>query len=72
MPASGPRTAWPPMMGDTAATRASRPSIAARIPGTARIGPIETNGLDGAMTTTRADSSASTTPGAGRAASAPS
>ena len=53
MPASGPRTAWPPMIGDTAATGPSQASIAARIPGTARIGPIETNGLDGAMTTTR-------------------
>ena len=45
--------------------RASRRS-ASSIPGTARIGRMETNGFDGARKTTSAPAIASTTPGAGR------
>ncbi len=41
------------------------------MPGTARIGPTETIGLDGAMTITAAASSAATTSGVGRAPSIP-
>ena len=70
--AAGPRRAWPATIGLTATTRSRRAATAARIPGTARIGSIEMNGLDGAITTTSAAAIASSTPGAGRAASAPS
>ena len=48
------------------------PSTASRTPGTASTGPIDTIGLDGAITTRSAAARASSTPGAGRAASAPS
>ena len=42
------------------------------MPGTARIGPIEITGFDGQITIVSAVRSASSTPGAGRAVSAPS
>ena len=56
--------------GETATTRF--PASASRMPGTARIGPMETNGFEGARKTTSAPAIASSTPGAGRASSAPS
>ena len=61
--ASGPRKARPPTSGEMAATRLS--ASASWIPGTARIGWIETNGFEGAMTTRSASAIASSTPGAG-------
>ncbi len=47
-------------------------STARRIPGTARIGQIDSTGFDGAITMRSADLIASTTPGAGAAAIVPS
>ena len=54
-------------MGEIATTRSRRATSSSRMPGTARIGPIETSGFDGAITTISALRSASITPGAGRA-----
>ena len=49
---AGPLSAWPPTIGDTATTgRAER--RAGRRRREARIGPIDTSGFDGAITTTR-------------------
>ena len=69
---AGPLSALPPMIPLTATT--GTPAVAAAAsaspcPGTARIGPIETIGFDGAMTTTSAAASAATTSGVGRASS---
>src|SRR5215469_7320836 len=64
-----PRTGAPPMIGDTPTTVFAR--IASAIPGTARIVPMLTTGLDGGSTTTSASASASSTPGAGEACAAP-
>ncbi len=58
-------TARPPISGLTATQGTRRRSSAARIGSTARIGPIETYGLLGAITISSALSSASSTPGAG-------
>ena len=66
-----PRTGWPPMIGETPTTGASVAARAARTPGTASTGPMETTGLEGASTTTSAPPIASSTPGAGRAPSIP-
>ena len=60
------------MMGETAtdvvpAGRHGAPGS----PGTARTGPIDTMGFDGQITTASAPAMASSTPGAGRADSAP-
>ncbi len=49
----GPLTARPPTSGLTAITGASAAAIASRIPGTARIGPIEITGFEGPMTIVR-------------------
>jgi hypothetical protein len=70
--ANGPLTALPRMRGLTATVFARAWANAARTPGTARIGPMLTKGLLGAMMTTSAVAIASMTPGAGREASLPS
>ena len=57
------------MMGDTPTTVLA--ATAALMPGTARMVPMLTTGLDGGNSTTSAASMASSTPGAGRARSAP-
>ena len=54
MPASGPLTAFPAMIGEIATTRSRRATSASRTPSTARIGSSETNGFDGASTITSA------------------
>ena len=61
------------MIGDTATTGARQAAIAARIPGTARIGSMLMKGLDGQITTASRSSlaSASMSAGVGRAAPAP-
>ena len=51
--------------------RAGEASSASPQPGTPRIVPIDTTGLDGASSTASAAANASATPGAGRAASTP-
>ena len=66
-----PRSA-PSATGRRRAARPPRPAghdarSASRIPGTARIGPIEMTGFDGPMTTARARASASSTCGVGAA-----
>ena len=66
MPASG----RPPTIGEIPTTGLR--ATASLSPSTARIGPIETTGLDGQITTASARSSASPTPGAGVATSTPS
>ena len=50
----GPLTARPPTSGLTATTGAGAAAIASRIPGTARIGPIEITGFEGPTITTSA------------------
>ena len=50
MSAAGPRSAWPPTIGLTATQRPGRSASAWRTPWTARMGPIEISGLEGAMT----------------------
>ena len=69
---AGPFTAAPAISGLTATTRSRAATSASRTPGTARIGPIESTGLAGQITIVSAPSIASSTPGAGRAVSAPS
>ncbi len=64
-----PRTGAPPMIPETPTTVFA--STAALMPGTARIGPMETTGLDGGNSTKSASAIASSTPGAGAATSAP-
>ena len=62
-------SARPPTRGETAAIRTPRSRAASsrsRIPGTARIGPIETNGLEGQSTIASAALSAAATSGVGR------
>ena len=59
------------MIGDTPTTGAVVARSASAIPGTARIGPTETTGLDGAISTRSAPAIASSTPGAGVESSAP-
>ena len=66
-----PRTTAPPTIGETPTTRPRVARSASRMPGTPRIVPIDTTGLDGASRTASAVANASTTPGAGRAASTP-
>ena len=61
----GRRTPCRPTSGLTATQRARRVSIASRIARTARIGPIERNGLLGARRIASAAPSASRTPGRG-------
>ncbi len=72
MASAGPLTARPPISGLTATHGAVRDSSAARMPGTARIGPIEITGLDGPITMASAASSASSTSGVALAAAIPS
>lgn len=57
--------------GGDPTTGASVLVSASRTPGTARMIPIETTGLDGGNSTRSADSMASSTPGAGPARSMP-
>src|SRR5262249_16256411 len=64
-----PRTGAPPMIGETPTTVFAR--TAAAMPGTARMVPTLTTGLDGGNRTTSASPMASSTPGAGAASSAP-
>src|SRR6185436_3005972 len=68
---AGPFTGRPPMIGLTPTTRSRRATSTSRIPGTARMGPIEITGLLGHTMIVSAASSASSTPGPGRASSAP-
>lgn len=58
-------------MGDRPTTGTPASAIASRMPGTARIVPTETTGLDGGKRMTSASPIASRTPGAGLAPSAP-
>ena len=58
-----PRTWWPPTMGESPTTGAGVAASASRTPGTPRIVPTETTGLDGGSTTRSAPVIASTTPG---------
>ena len=67
----GPLTARPPTNGLTATTGAVRPATASRMPGSARIGPIEITGFDGPITIASASASAASTSGVGRARSMP-
>ena len=69
---AGPLTGAPPMIGLTPTTGADVDASASAMPVTARIGPTEVTGLDGHTTTRSAPRIASRTPGAGRAAGAPS
>ncbi len=66
-----PRTGAPPMIGESPTTGAEAAATASRMPGTARMVPIETTGLDGGKRMTSASARASSTPGAGLAVSAP-
>ena len=68
----GPLTTSPATNGLTATTGASAPAIASRIPGTARIGPIEITGFEGPMTIASAAASAASASGVAVAASIPS
>src|SRR3954451_3263357 len=65
-----PRTGASAMIGDTPTTGAAVLRTASAMPGTARIVPTLTTGLLGGNSTTSQSAIASTTPGAGRAASA--
>ena len=49
------------MIGETAMTGAAQVAIASRMPGTARIGSMLMNGLDGQITTARSRGSRSAT-----------
>src|ERR1700730_16678009 len=69
--AVGPFSTSPPTIGLTAITGASAASSASWIPGTARIGAIETSGFDGPITITRAAAIAASTAALGGACSAP-
>src|SRR3989442_561441 len=69
---AAPLTAAPPTMGLTPTTDARVAPRASATPGTARIEPTEVTGLEGQTTTRSASRIASSTPGAGRARSAPS
>ena len=66
-----PRSTAPPITGLTPTTGAGVERSAARIPGTARIAPTETTGLEGATTTRSAVPMASSASGVGEADSAP-
>ena len=66
-----PRTGAPAMIGETPTTGADAVDKASRMPGTDRMVPMLTTGLDGGSSTTSAAASASITPGAGLAVSAP-
>ena len=70
--AAGPSTGAPPMIGVTATQSARRAATAARTPGTPRMVPIETTGLEGQITIASASAIACSRPGAGRAESMPS
>jgi hypothetical protein len=60
-----------PLTATTGTPRARARSTSSRIPGTARIGPIDTIGLDGPMTTARAASNVAATRSLGRDDSMP-
>ncbi len=66
-----PRTGASPTIGDSPITGTPASAIASRMPGTARMVPTETTGLDGGKRITSASAIASRTPGAGLACSAP-
>ena len=61
-----PRTWVSPTMGERPTTGAAVAVSASRMPGTPRIVPTETTGLDGGRMTRSASAIASSTPGAGR------
>ena len=63
----GPFTVRPPTKGLTATTGAAAARSASRIPGTARIGPIEITGFEGPITIASAPAIASSTSGVGLA-----
>ena len=69
--AVGPLSTSPPTIGLTATTGAGAAISASRMPGTARIGAIETSGLEGPITIARAPAIAASTSALGRACSAP-
>ena len=69
---AGPFSAVPAMIGDTATVCSRLARMASAMPGTASSGPIETIGFEGATTTTSAPAIASSTPGPGEEAPAPS
>ena len=71
--AVGPLIARPPISGDTATTGAGQSASAARTPGTARMGSMLMNGLDGQITTAVVAGSASAArkSGCARAVAAP-
>ena len=71
MRSAGPLMARPPTIGEMATTCFCRAARRSRRPGSARIGPIDTTGLDGATTIAAAVSISSSTPGAGVAWSMP-
>ncbi len=58
-------------MGERPTTGTPASAMASRMPGTARMVPMLTTGLDGGKRTTSASASASSTPGAGLDCSAP-
>src|SRR5579875_1482852 len=68
---AGPLIGLPPTSGLIAATRSLIDASADRIPFIARIGPIDTNGLDGARITALDDLMACRACGRGRARPAP-
>ena len=67
----GPFTDLPPTNGLTATTGAGAARSASRIPGSARIGPIEMTGFDGPITIASASAIAWSTASDGRARSSP-
>ena len=67
----GPFSDRPPTNGLTATTGAGAPATASRIPGSARIGPIEMTGFDGPITIRSQEASAARTSSVGRARSTP-
>ena len=71
MRAAGPFNARPAMIGEIAIEVQRLRSIAFRIPGTARIGPMLMIGFEGQKTIAEAVRIAASTPGAGRACSEP-
>src|SRR4029079_16023396 len=66
-----PRTWSPPTMPDSPTTGADVARSTSRTPGTPRIGPTDTIGLDGGTITRSASVIASMTPGAGLLVSSP-
>ena len=66
MRSAGPLSAAPPTIGEIATTEERRAASRSSMPGSARIGPIDTSGFDGAITTTSASVSAASVAAVGR------